>query len=197
MREHCKQPARWPQGVALAALAALAMLSACNTSSSHETRAPQPSPAETSKETVEPATGHTPSAEKTMQQDALLEDGAILLFEKVSLGNEAEANRRWKLTEDGTVWFSRNRPPVPRDREFNQPFEPLATLSEEQRQTLLDTARQAGFWDAPDKVEDPAVEDGMQLRLTIRDKDKTKRITADNAKSEPIEAITAALFEML
>jgi hypothetical protein len=189
-------PGTWrAAGRALNALAALA-LAACNSSPGTETRAPQSAPLQNAESDRPDRLQPTPP-ENTMQQDALLEDGVILLFEKVSLGNEPEANRRWKVSEDGTVWFSKNRTPVPPDQEFNQDFERLASLSAEQRQALLETARKAGFWTAPETIQDDAVEDGMRLRLTIRDQGQVKRIMADNARSEVIEAITAAFFAQI
>jgi hypothetical protein len=174
-------------------------LAACNASSCAVERAtPQPSqekspPAELH-ESAEPSTTQ-PGAK--MSKEPLLQDGAMLLFEKISLGNEPEANRRWRVDTDGTVWFSKNKPPVPAAEDFNQPLAKLAEISQADRDSLLAAARESGFWEAPEHVEDKAVEDGMRLQLTIRDGERVRRIQADNTASPAIEAVTQALFGML
>ena len=180
-------------------IVAVLTLAACNSSSSTESRTPHA----TNPEGKPPSSGSGQAApqqptltEAPMQQQySELEEGVILLFEKVSIGNEPEANRRWKVTEDGTLWFSKNVPPVPPDQAFNQPYRTLRVLTVEERQALLDTARKAGFWDAPEQARNSATEDGMSLRLTIRDGERVKRVVADNVESPVIQAITDLLFK--
>jgi hypothetical protein len=173
-------------------------LVACSPSQSTDVANPPSSPGEAETPSG-PSDQTTPPSQpgETEMQNTPVEADEILLFEKISLGTEAEANRRWKVSGDGTVWFSKNKPPVARGEDFNQPFERLGSLSAEQRQAVLDTARSAGFWEAPERVGNEAVEDGMRLRLTVRDGDKVRTIIADNEKSPAIEAVTAKLFEAL
>ncbi len=132
-----------------------------------------------------------------MTQSDLPAPDVMLHFEKISLGNEPEANRRWQVSVDGTVRFSKNQPPVAAGQVHNQALTELHVLTADELQTLLATASEAGFWNAPERIVDSAVEDGMSLRLTLRDGKRIKRIVADNAKSTVIDAVTNALFGMI
>ena len=128
-----------------------------------------------------------------MSNAAALEEDVIVLYEKLSIGNEPEANRRWKLLSSGELLFSSNRPPVPRGTEFNTEYRSLGHLPPEQVGALLDLARQSRFWSADPHCVDPNVEDGMRLRLTIRDGDRVGRLISDNCAETPIQPIADAL----
>lgn len=125
--------------------------------------------------------------------EATLEDGVVLLYEKISLGNEPEANRRWLVRGDGQVLFSKNRPPVPRGTDFNTELTPLGQLDPDGIARLLQQAREAGFWQGERHLADDSVEDGMRQRLTIREGDEIGLLVADNVDSAVMEQVAEVL----
>lgn len=138
--------------------------------------------------TTPPSTG-TPAVTDASSPDATLEEGLILHFEKLSLGNEPEANRRWQLTTDGVLLFSKNQPPVPRGTVYNTELKEVRRLDAQDIAHLLQTARDAGFWTGPRHLLNDSVEDGVRLRLTIRDGDTVGQLVVDNGDSAAVQLV--------